>query len=204
MGLIEQLSEALKPHTDKLGQDAAFHMRAVHNKLHAIENAVNDLGRGDIGSKWQRFQIKKKFEGAETFEIGVCPVNEIWLIQALSSDGVQEKSPAYVILANGVLIESVIKEGLGFEGIGGDQVVLPGETLELVTRAAGSINCVITIIRREYPVIKKSTDYGRDTDRFDRSDRSTHDVNRDQLMQRLGSTYHEAPPETVPGAGRTG
>lgn len=183
MGIWEGLSEALKPHTDKLGQDAAFHTAAIHNKLHAIELAVRDAGRGDIGDKWQRFQIKKRFASGEDEEIATCPMNEIWLIQAISSDGVQEKSPAYVIEANEVLIESVIKEGLGFEGISGNQVVMPGEELTITARAEGNINCVITVIRREYPVIKKARDMGRGTELF--SPRQTHNVERDEILSRL-------------------
>jgi hypothetical protein len=184
VGLFDSFSEALAPHASKLNDTLAFHSAAIHNKLHAIEVAVSDLGRGDIGNKWQRFSIQKKLESGVEFEIGVCPVNEMWLIQSISSDGVQEKSPPFVILANGILIESIIKEGLGFEGIGGNQVVMPGEKLSIIARETGNVNCVITIIRREYPVQKKLTDMGKDTDRY--SPKAMHDPARDEIESRTG------------------
>lgn len=183
MGIWDGLSEAILPHREKVRQDAALHVTALHNRLYAIENAVHDIGRGDIGDKWQRFQVKRKFAAGEDEEVGTCPMNEIWLIQAISADGVQEKSPAFVIEANEVLIESVIKEGLGFEGISGNQVVMPGEELTITARAEGNINCVITLIRREYPVIKKLRDMGRSTERY--SPKAIHDVNRDEILSRL-------------------
>jgi hypothetical protein len=205
MGIWEGLSEAILPHREKMKQDAAFHMAALHNKLHAIESAVHDLGRGDIGDKWQRFQIKKKFASGEDEEIGTCPMNEIWLIQAISSDGVQEKSPAFIIEANELLIESVIKEGLGFEGISGNQVVMPGEELSITARAEGNINCVITLIRREYPVAKKLRDMGKGTEFY--SPKAIHDVQRDEIMSRLdqyGAREHALAPTEGRGEPREG
>ena len=201
MGFFDGLTEALAPHSEKLRQDMLFHGTAIHGKLHAIERAIFDLGRGDIGNKWQRFSVQRKFAEAEDFEVGTCPVNEMWLIQAISSDGVQEKSPAYVVLANGILLESVVKEGLGFEGVGGNQVVMPGERLSITARASGNLNCVITVIRRQYPTTPTMTDMGRDADRY--SPRSTHDPARDEITSRTGQ-FVEQPSELAPTEGRTG
>ncbi len=202
MSLFENLSEALKPHTDKLSNDAAFHMAALHAKLGSIERAVFDLQRGDIGNKWQRFQIKRKFAEGENFEVGTCPINEIWLIQAIAADGVQEKSPAFVILSNGVLIESVIKEGLGFEGVGGNQAVFSGEILSITARAEGSINCVITVIRRPLPVPPIMTDYGKGTERF--SPKAIHNPERDEIQAKLDTVYESREPAIAATEGREG
>lgn len=202
MGIWDGLSEVLGPHVERFNQNMGFHTAAIHNKLHAIENAVFDLGRGDIGNKWQRIVVNRKFLSGEDFEVGTVPINEIWLIQAVSADGVQEKSPAFVILANGILLESIIKEGLGFEGIGGNQVGLPGERISVTARAEGNINCVITFIRRQYPVSPVNYDTGKGTKRA--AMRNTHEVSRDEIAHRLPDTYAEPPPQTIASEGRTG
>lgn len=202
MSIWTGLKEALDPHVKTATEHTAFHMAALHTKLGAIENAVHDLGRGDIGDKWFRVVIKKTFAAAETVELFQCPLNEMFLIQCISSDGVQEKTPAFVLEANGVLIESIIKEGLGFEGIGGNQVLLPGEVLAVTSRAAGSINCVITGIRRVTPVIPTSADIGKDVRRS--AMRNTHEVSRDAIAERIPQTYQEPSPQTLASEGRTG
>jgi hypothetical protein len=199
MGLFDELSKALTPHSKRLNENIGFQGALLHRKLHAIEHAVHDLGRGDIGDHWQRFVIKRKFGANEQVEVMLCPINEIFLIQAISSDGVQEKSPAYVLEANGVLLESVIKEGLGFEGIGGNQVVLPGETLTITARAEGNINCVVTVIRRPYPGIKITTEFGRDSDQY--SHRNVHETARDVIASKT-DIYTEPVAEIDPTRGR--
>lgn len=202
MGIWDGLSEILGPHIAKMDEHLAFHTAAIHGKLGAIERAVSDLGRGDIGNKWQRIVINRKFAENEEFEVATVPINEIFLIQAISSDGVQEKSPPYVILANGILLESIVKEGLGFEGIGGNQVGLPGERLSVIARAAGSINCVITFIRMPYPTTGVSFDRGKGTERT--SARNTHEISRDAIAERIPQTYAEPAPQTIGSEGRTG
>lgn len=202
MTLMQSLRDALTPHVNTLVDHGAFHAAAIHNKLSAIEKAVSDLGRGDIGNKWQRIVIKKAFAGAETVELIQCPLNEIMLIQSISSDGVQEKSPAFILEANGILIESIIKEGLGFEGIGGNQVLLPGEVLSVTSRAAGNVNCVITVIRQPIPMNPVSADVGHDVRRA--SMRNTHETSRDAIAERMPQTYQEPTPQTISSEGRTG
>lgn len=201
MGLFDGLAEALDPHSKKWQHMFSLHMQGVNNRLEAIERATSDLGRGDIGNHWQRFQIKRKFESGEEFEIGICPANEMWLIQSISSDGVQEKSPPYVLLANGLLIESVIKEGLGFEGVGGNQVVMKGERFSILAREAGSINCVVTIIRRTLPVSEWQYDNGRANKQV--AGKNTHEIDRDAILART-LQYREPAAEVRPSEGRSG
>lgn len=200
MSLFDGLREALDPHTKNLQTTLHVHFQATNTRLERIEKAVLDAGRGDIGDHWQRFQIRKKFAAAETVEIGACPMNEIWLIQSISSDGVQEKSPAFTIEANNILIESIIKEGLGFEGIGGNQVIMPGETLFVTSRAEGNVNCTITVIRRLLPVVPIVADMGKDTEQY--SPKNTHEISRDAIGQTLASVYQEGPPQLAPTEGR--
>jgi hypothetical protein len=201
MSIIDQLSAALTPHREAMQEHLAFQGVALHNRLHAIEQAVNDLGRGDIGNKWQRIVTNKTLTSGEDVELGICPINEIWLIQAIASDGVQEKSPPFVVLANKVLIASIIKEGIGFEGIGGNQILLPGERLSVVARETGAVNFTITFIRRPYPGVKIPTDMGRSAERF--SPRSTHDTGRDEIASRT-DRYSEQAPELAATEGRRG
>lgn len=198
MGIFKDLSDALKPHSDKLNATIALERAALDGRLQRIEAAMSDLGRGDIGNKWQRFVVNGKLK-AELKEIGTCPINEMWLIQAIAADGVQEKSPPCVLLASGVLIESIIKEGLGFEGVGGNQVLLPGEVLSILPREEGSYNISILIIRRPLPVIPTATQYGRDADVF--GTKGTHDENRDMIAARLGP-YPEQPAIVEASEGR--
>jgi len=199
MSMFDGLREALTPHRQKLEASAHVHFAGVNHRLQKIEQAVFDLGRGDIGNRWQRFQVKRNFTGAETIELAQVPVNEMWLIQAISSDGIQEKSPAFVIESGGVLIESVIKEGIGFEGIGGDQVFMPGEEITVTTRGAGKVNCTITIIRRQLPSPTIVEDRGPSAERY--SERNVHEVGRDVIMSPNG-IWGEVPPEVSPTEGR--
>lgn len=204
MGFIDEISKMLGGHIQTMDKHLQFHGAALHQRLHSIEHAISDLGRPDFGDKYFRIVVKKKIEAGEigtAIELYTVPINEIFLIQSIAADGVQEKSPAYILNSNGILIESIIKEGLGFEGIGGNQVLLPGETLELVPRAAGSINCVITVVRKVLPSSPMNFDKGIGTERV--SPRTLHDPRRDEILSRT-STYVEQPAEIAPTEGHTG
>ncbi len=200
MGVFDGLSEALHPHVNALNDTISVHGAAIYGKLHAIEKASLDLARGDIGDYWDRILLKKKMATGETVVLREVPLNEIFLIQAIASDGVQEKSPAFAIFANNMLIQAVPKESVGFNGVGGDQIFLPGEKVEINAREEGNINCVITIIRRVLPVEKASTQYGRETEVF--SPNNTHEIARDVIMSPNG-VWSEPAPEVAKGEGLT-
>jgi hypothetical protein len=194
MSFFDGLSEALAPHTNKLNDTIAVHGSAIYAKLHAIEKANSDLARGDIGDHWDRIIIKRHFEAEENFVVREVPLSEIFSIQAIVVDGIKEKSPAFIILGGGVMIHSVIKEGIGFEGIGGDQIFLPGEKVEVQAREAGNINCVITVIRRLSPVEKAAQQMGRGTEFY--GPHNVHEVSRDVIMSRNG-LWTEPQPEVA-------
>lgn len=191
MGLFDGLAEIIDPHVREARAQIALHAQSLDMRLQGIEKQVSNLGRGNFGDKWQRFVIKRKFTENETYEVGVCPINEIWSIQAIATDGVQEKSPSFIIMANGVLLETVNKEGLGYEGIGGNQVVLPGERLEVLARAEGNINCVITVIRMKDADVPLPTEYGRSSEQF--SPKATHEIARDEIASRTDQYTEPAP-----------
>lgn len=193
-GFFQGMSESLSPHAKKLNDTISIQGAAIYAKLHAIERATLDVGRGDLGDHWDRILIKQKMKAGETIIPREVPLNEIFLIQCIASDGVQEKSPPFVITANGLLVESVVKEGLGFEGISGNQVFMPGEKVEVTAREEGNINCVITIIRRLMPVEKATTQLGRGTEFF--SPNNTHEIARDVIMSPNGE-WTEPQPETA-------
>lgn len=198
-GLFASLREAIRPHAENLNGEIALQGARLHSRLARIEGAVSDLARGDIGDNWQRFVVRGK-KKAEEIELGICPLNEIWLIQSIASDGVQEKSPACVLLVNGILLESVIKEGLGFEGISGNAVVLPGESLTFLAREEGNFNLVVTLIRRQIPVVTLQ-DKTRDIPSSDRHPpRSIHEPERDAILGRV--QYTESPPEVAATEGK--
>lgn len=201
MALSDTIREAFEPLFHRGSNQLQIHAINIANRIRDLESAVSDLGRGDINDHWQRIQVKKTFAGAEIIELGVCPRNEIWLIQAIAADGVQEKSPAFTLEAENVLIMSVPKEGLGNEGIGGDQAILTGERLFMNVRAAGSINCTITFIRQQKPEKAVIKDMGRGTEQY--SPNNTHEVSRDLIESRSG-LWTEPAPETAATEGRTG
>jgi hypothetical protein len=190
MSVIDSLQEAFSPHASRLNQTIANAAVIIDKRLKIIERA---LVREDIYEHWQRFIIKRKFSSGEEFIVAEAPMNEMFAIQAISSDGVQEKSPAYVILANGILIESVIKEGLGFEGVSGSQVVLPGETLSIVARAEGNINCVFTVIRKPYTYQPLPRHAANNVPLLQGS--NTHEPERD-LIATAQDRWQESPRET--------
>lgn len=201
MGIFKDLSDALHPHAERLNATIALERAALDGRLQRIEGAVSDLGKGDIGNKWQRFVVKGKLK-AEEREIGVCPPNEIWLIYFLASDGEKEKSPAAVLLASGVLLTALSKEQVLQQGVGGDQVILPGESLIFLPGAEGNYNFTILVIRRPIPTIPTATQYGRDADVF--GTKGTHDENRDMIPNRVNVNYQEQAPTVDPQGRREG
>jgi hypothetical protein len=99
------------------------------------------------------------------------------------------------------MLESVIKEGLGFEGIGGNQVVLPGEQLTITARESGNVNCTITIIRQLIPTNRVMADYGKGTEVH--SPKQIHDIARDEIAQRIPDLYGPREGVNVPTEGLT-
>lgn len=201
MGLFDGLAEVLHPHATKLNDTISLHGANISNKLDRIASAKGDQERGDVGDNWHRVNFKHTFSGEEEQELASPKKNEIYLIQSIVADGIFNKSPAFLILADGAMIASGIKEAVGAENFGGDAVILPGETAVVLARAAGTISLTMTVIRRKLPVVP------RVARQFDNpsSDRitpvNTHDPARDIIESRTGQ-YVEHPPESA-SEGRT-
>lgn len=195
MSVWDQIQQSLAPHADRLNTTIASGAFLLHNRLERIEEAVSDMGRPDVGDRWVRLAFKREFKENEKFELAEIPPNEIWLPQSLVTDGVQNKSPAYIICGDEEtkLYFSVIKEGIGTETTGGDMVFLTGETIFIIPRATGTIGFTMHLIRRRIPVIPKIRQAAAGDPLL--QGRNTHEVQRD-LVASANGQWTESPRET--------
>lgn len=191
MSLADTIREAFDPLFHRSSAQLRLHAVAIANRIQDVEKAISDLGRPDIHDHWQRFQIKKKFEGAETVELGNCPMNEIWSIQCYASQGAVEKSAAIKLEAEGVVIGVIPKEIDEYQNVGGNQAILPGERLFMNVAGAGSVNFSLTIVRQQLPTKAAVTDLGRATEQY--SPDNTHEISRDVIASRTGQWVEPAP-----------
>lgn len=195
MGIYDEIRNILAPHANSLNKTIAVTGMAISNKLDLIEKKASDAFKPDVGDKWIRFNIKKEFAGAETEELGEVPQNEIWKVHALVVDGIQEKSPAFIITgSSSVLFFSVIKEGVGTETVGGDLVLLKGERLAITTRGSGKISATLHLIRMKVPTVPFHDVTGEPEGALEPI--NTHDPKRDVIMSETGQ-YTETQPETL-------
>lgn len=200
MGLFDELSKALAPHAHKLNDTLTLQGALLHTRLARIEDAL--LDRPLTIDAWFRMHIgPAQFTGEEPRELAVVPMNEVWLFQAIVSDGVKVTSPAYVIECGGNLISSVIAQGVGTEKLGGDVVGLPGEKIVLTARTTGTVSACFHIVRRQLPAQKLPKAPSASTEGVVGS--NTHDPARDLVTARVG-TYQELPPEIADSTGHRG
>src|SRR2546430_4870921 len=191
MGLLDDISNILTPHASRLNQTIASTGVFLHSKLDAIEEAIRESAQADWNDRWFRLNFKKKIKGEE--ELAECPVNEIWAIQAITVDGLQEKSPAFIVLLDQrILLFSVIKEGLGTENVSGNIVVLPGETISILAREEGAFSFTIHMLRHKIQV-KPTMQHSRAGELV--QGRNTHDPERDIIRSKTG-IYVGSPRET--------
>jgi len=194
MGVFDGLAELLAPHAQRLNGTIAASSAHVGTKLDDISESLN---RATALSKWFRIQIAKELP-AEKQEIGQVPMNEVWILQSLVVDGIQNKSPAFVIEADNALIASVIKEGVGSEKF--NVAFLPGEEITITPREKGFIRAGINIIRQPIPAQNKPSQ-STNTPSSDRvTPVNTHNPARDIIESQTGIYQDEIPhPE---GSGR--
>lgn len=197
MGFIADLTDGLAPHVDKLNSNLALHGTLIHGRLRGIQDAVDDLNRPDFGDKWIRFAINKKVPSKEPIQIGTVPMNEAWEFQAITLNGIQRTSPHFLLLANGIMVGSYVKEGIGTETIGGDQVLSPGEELTIENQEAeGIVQATLMFTRIQIPTVPRPTTGESGIDGL--MPRNTHEPNRDIIPGREPGTYIENPSELKP------
>ena|SRR5271165_200912 len=195
MGFIDEVNKQLTPHATKLNTTIASASAFLHSKLDSIEQAIRESASADWNDHWFRISVKRKLK-AEPIELAEVPINEIWAVYSIVTDGIQEKSPAFVVTADGPLIFSVIKEGIGGETPGGDIVILPGESLIIIPREEGNFSFTITVIRRQIPTRAITPATGRNVPAVEPI--NVHDPERDIITSKTG-IYGELPgkPELV-------
>ena len=182
---MEQIKEAVDPFANSLNKTIATTGMLIHNKLDRIEKATFDLGRADVGDKWFRINIQKELTEKVAVELAEVPMNEIWKIESITTDGITEKSPAFIVTIDGAnLVFSAIKEGVGTETVGGDMVALMGETLEITARTTGKVRATIYITRRRLPVVAHPDITGEPGGLLEPY--QTHDPKRDIIASETG------------------
>jgi hypothetical protein len=200
MKFIDELVQSLTPHSNRLNQTIAASAVMLQTKLDKIESAVSDLGSPDVGDRWIRINFKRKLKAKEWVELSLfgetpaeVPMNEIWAIQALISNGVEEKSPNFQIAFDEIsLVASVEKEKVGLETFGGRVVGLPGETLFIRAEAEGVVSITLHILRRRNPTVAS---YRHDAGAIPLlQGRNTHEIPRD-LVAASQDSYPEPPRE---------
>ncbi len=194
MAIFDELGKVLSPHARKLNETIAVQGQLIHNKLSRIESAVSDLGRADFGDKWNRIRINIKPAGEELIEIGVVPLNEVWLIQYIVVDGVQSKNPAFVLEAGSSMIAVIGKEENANIKTAGDAVALPGEKLVILARAAGTISGSVNVIRKLTPdLAARDRAFDSRSEELEQTE-TTHNPDRDLITSATGQ-YKEKPAE---------
>lgn len=192
MGLLDELSRVLAPHSHRLNENIATQGNLIHGRLAGIQNAIDDLGRPDFGDHWFRIPLRGKL-AAEAIELGTVPMNEIWAVQAIAINGQALKTPAFTISASGAIVFASEKEKNEYQNISGNIVFMPGERVELLPGAEGTFAATISIIRRQIPDRAHPAATGHSAERLEST--NTHDPQRDVIESRTGQ-YREIPGET--------
>lgn len=190
MGLIEQLSQALEPHSKRLNDTLHLQGALLHQRLAGIERNVSDLGRPDVGDKWYRIVIKGKLQPGR-LELGEVPMNEEWMLQSIVTDGITQKTPNFIVEANNALIFASPAEFNDSRNFGGNVAFLPGEVIYITPRIEGLFYVTINLTRRRMPIASKETQLGYGADKTQAI--NTHDPARDVIRQRLAHVYQEIP-----------
>jgi hypothetical protein len=196
--IFDEVVSRLAPHADNLNRNIQIQGALVNSRLDSINKGVSDLGRPDIGSKWQRYDFATK--GAETVEFSIpliVPDNEIFLVQWLSlakgeeGEIALENQQGNLLLATG----AVTKEGKTVS-VGGNVVFLGNE--HVVVRAEKAVKGTLTLIRRQAPNLAVPAQSGPSGQML--SPTNTHDVARDVIESRTGQ-YVEPPGEEMDATG---
>jgi hypothetical protein len=192
---LEGLGKQLEPHAAKLNNTIAATGVMLHHRMELIEQHLSDLKRPDVGDHFFRIRITGTFK-AERTTLAEVPINEYWPVQYFATAGTREKTPAFTIEFNDILMLAFNKEGTGAESPGGDLVALPGEKIELVPEAEGKFEATLIVVRVRIPTNKIVPVAGLTKGRLITS--NTHEPDRDLIGSATG-IYTENSQETLPG-----
>jgi len=191
MSLIDDASNALSPHTRHLTDTVAYHGERITSCLEDIRKQQSDVGRPDTGDVFKFFIVKAKL-AKENVPINLATnvvnddpgptIGEVWLMQSICVNGLALKSPGFNLRTNtGRLLFAVVPEGMGNESVGGDVVLLQGETIIFEPTAEGSYDFTISVILRKAPRAIPSSEWGGlQNEHYERDSRAfEHEPERD-------------------------
>lgn len=195
MGFLDDIEDRLTPHLQGTTEQLRSHAALIYNKLDLIHQATSDLGRPDFGDFYFSIVQRAKFPVGKT-DIGAVPTNEIWLVQAVTVNGIVNKTPTFLIESNGIMRMAVIKEGIGTESLGGNIALLPGEVITINNQGAeeGTIHLTMTVIRKQLP---KRPIPAASVGAEPLIGKNTHEIERDVIASPT-DIWVEPPGEIVP------
>lgn len=196
MSLLDDFVSKMTPHITRLNANIAIQGSAIRGHLERIEQHASDLGRGDIGDIYFRRRFTQALTANERALVNRVPLNEIWLLQSMCANGQVLKSPAFMVDASRIPVIYIVKEGGGYEGIGGNAVFLPGDEIGITTQETvgeNNLDVTFTFIRRIIPPQDKvQANLGPNAERV--GGKPSHDPNRDEIAAEVGP-WQESPPE---------
>lgn len=201
MGLKDELSKALSPHSKKLADTLNLQGAVLHERLRSIERHVSDMARPDVGDLWRDMEFKGEIGAFAPKEFDAVPMNEIWAVQAVNAlfPSAVER---LIIRANGKLrVVLAVTTTLPITlGIGGNIVFLPGELITVEGEKAAVGELSLLVVRKRLPVNPIPRQTGRAQGEIT-APSNTHDPARDVIRSRTG-TYQEVQGEIRDTGGR--
>ena len=198
MGFIDDLGKSLSPAAEKLNTTLNMHGWLLQERLQRLENRISDLGRPDVGDFYFRRSIQGTFPEGET-ELFTADVGEFLAVQFVTINGLTLATPAFRIMAGGVMILAFAKEGIGSEEPGGDIMIMPGEKVTINMSAAGKVEATLGMTR----ILKNREEVPFQTGPSEEllSSTNVHEVGRDVIASEDGQ-WESTPSEIVNTGGR--
>lgn len=179
MSLMDQLSEALAPHTRHVTDQVGGHLTSIEATLREISQK-SDLARGDTGDTYS-YLIRQSVLASGSIALGGPAQGEIWSVQNVVTNGKIIKSPAFAIRTNtGRLIFSAEAEKNEVQNIAGNAVLFPGEEL-VIESLGGTFDFVVTSILRKMPRQAPDAGWGVNEEVYEERARHEHEPERHSL-----------------------
>lgn len=181
MGIMDDASGALAPHTKHLGGIISRHGAAINQSIRELQQQ-SDLGRPDTEDDWKFLIVNKKLplervsfdQLTNSNDDGGPSLGEVWLIQSICTNGQPNKSPGFNIRTNtGRLLFAIVPEGMGNETVSGSVTLLQGEVIFFEPLAEGVFDFTISLIQRKFPRQEPDAGYGQSMETYEPEPRST-------------------------------
>jgi hypothetical protein len=202
VNFLENVAEALRPHTMALGKLADDHATKITNQLRNIDNGISDLGRGDMGDSWGRAVINLPGTNG-VFTPGLRPqMNQIWLIQSIVITAIPTAAGEAITLVtdSGVVIFTTgrtITTGTGTFSplddtviIGGNIIILPGEHVIATGTTGTTGQIVIHYISKNLKVPALHASTGQSHEEY--TGKNHHEPERDEILS-ITDQYQDPP-----------